>query len=43
MYVSIVFLFYFSILLLKKTETNREEISKLVRAVAIDNAHHAKK
>jgi len=30
-------------MLLKKTEKNREEISELVRTIAIEQAKHAKK
>lgn len=42
-YASIIFLTYFVLLLLKKTEANREEISRLVRALAVEKAKHAKK
>lgn len=42
-YASIIFLIYFVLLLLRKTESNREEISRLVRTLAIEQAHHAKK
>ncbi len=42
-YASIIFLLYFSLFLLKKTESNREEISKLVRTIAVERAKHAKK
>ena len=34
-YVSIIFLMYFVLLLLAKTEKNREDITRLVREVAI--------
>lgn len=42
-YTSIIFLFYFSILLLRKTETNREQLTAVIREFALQNAQHAKK
>jgi hypothetical protein len=37
-YTSIIFLFYFVLLLLRKTEANREELTRLIRELAISNA-----
>lgn len=37
-YVSIIFLIYFVLLLLRKLEENKEDITKLVREIAIQNA-----
>lgn len=37
-YTSIIFLFYFVLLLLQKIEATREEVTKLVREIAIQNA-----
>lgn len=37
-YASIIFLFYFVLLLLQKVETTREEVTRLVREIAIQNA-----
>lgn len=37
-YVSIVFLFYFVILLLNKIEENREDMTKLIREIALQNS-----
>ncbi|MDD3302935.1 MAG: DUF2304 family protein [Candidatus Gracilibacteria bacterium] len=37
-YVSILFLFYFALLLLRKTEDNRDDLTKFVRELAIDNS-----
>ena len=37
-YASIVFLFYFVLLLLQKVESTREEVTRLVRELAIQNA-----
>lgn len=37
-YASIIFLFYFVLLLLRKVETTREEVTKLVREIAIQSA-----
>jgi len=37
-YVSIIFLIYFVLLLLRKLEDNKEDITKLVREIAIQNA-----
>lgn len=37
-YISIIFLFYFVLLLLRKVEATREEVTKLVREIAIQNA-----
>lgn len=37
-YSSIIFLLYFSILLLNKIETNKEDITSLVREIAISNS-----
>ncbi len=37
-YASIIFLFYFVLLLLRKVENTREEITKLVREIALHNA-----
>lgn len=34
-YVSIVFLFYFVLLLLNKTEKNREDVTRLVREISV--------
>ena len=36
-YASIIFLFYFVLLLLRKVELTREEVTKLVRELAIQN------
>lgn len=37
-YVSIIFLFYFVLLLLRKTEANREELTRIIRELALQNA-----
>lgn len=37
-YWSIIFLIYFSLLLLKKVEDNRDDITRLVREIAIENS-----
>ena len=37
-YVSIIFLFYFVLLLLRKIENTREEVTRLVREIALQNA-----
>ena len=37
-YASIIFLFYFVLLLLRKVETTREEVTRLIREIAIQNA-----
>lgn len=37
-YVSIIFLIYFVLLLLRKLEWNKEDITKLIREIAIQNA-----
>jgi hypothetical protein len=37
-YSSIIFLFYFVLLLLRKIEDTREEVTSLVREIAIQNA-----
>ena len=37
-YMSIIFLFYFVLLLLRKVENTREEVTRLVREIAIQNA-----
>ncbi len=37
-YMSIIFLFYFVLLLLRKTESNREELTRIIREIAIQNA-----
>lgn len=37
-YASIIFLFYFVLLLLQKVESTREEVTRLVREIAISNA-----
>ncbi len=37
-YASIIFLYYFVLLLLQKVEATREEVTKLVREIAIQNA-----
>lgn len=37
-YISIIFLFYFVLLLLRKVEKQREEISRLVREIALQNS-----
>ena len=37
-YTSVVFLFYFVLLLLRKTETNREELTRIIRELALENA-----
>lgn len=37
-YTSIIFLFYFVLLLLRKVEATREEVTKLVREIALQNA-----
>lgn len=37
-YASIIFLLYFSLLLLSKVENNREDISRLIREMAIENS-----
>ena len=36
--ITIIFLFYFVLLLLRKTEANREELTRLIRELAISNA-----
>jgi hypothetical protein len=42
-YASIVFLFYFVLLLLQKVESQRQEITRLVREIAFEKNYHAKK
>ena len=42
-YTSIVFLFYFVLLLLQKVESQRQEITHLVREIALEKNTHAKK
>jgi hypothetical protein len=42
-YTSITFLFYFVILLLQKTEGNREELTRVIREAALSNVVYAKK
>ena len=37
-YASIIFLIYFSLLLLRKVESNKEDITRLVREIAINNS-----
>jgi hypothetical protein len=37
-YSSIIFLIYFSLLLLRKIESNREELTSLIREIAINNS-----
>ncbi len=37
-YASIVFLYYFVLLLLRKTESNREELTRIIREFALENA-----
>ncbi|NUJ98134.1 DUF2304 family protein [Candidatus Gracilibacteria bacterium] len=37
-YSSIIFLIYFSLLLLRKTEENRSDLTKIVREIAIENS-----
>ncbi len=37
-YASIIFLLYFTLLLLSKVENNREDISRLIREMAIENS-----
>lgn len=37
-YVSIIFLIYFVLLLLRKLEENKEDVTKLIREIAIQNA-----
>jgi hypothetical protein len=37
-YMSIIFLFYFVLLLLRKTESNREELTRIIREFALNNA-----
>lgn len=41
-YVSVVFLFYFSLLLLSKIESQREELTRLVRELALHDKHAKK-
>ena len=41
-YGSIIFLFYFVLLLLRKTEANREELTRIVREFAIQSSHEKK-
>lgn len=42
-YGSIVFLFYFVLLLLQKVESQREDLTRLVRELALAKHHHEKK
>lgn len=42
-YMSIVFLFYFVLLLLQKVEHNRQQMTELIRKLAIEETDHAKK
>jgi len=42
-YGSIVFLFYFVLLLLEKVETQREELTRLVRELSLSGTKHGKK
>ncbi len=42
-YGSIVFLFYFVLLLLEKIERQREELTRLVRELSLRDPEHAKK
>jgi hypothetical protein len=42
-YGSIVFLFYFVLLLLQKVESQRQDITRLIRSIALDSHHHEKK
>jgi small membrane protein len=37
-YASIIFLFYFVLLLLRKVENTREEVTRLIREIALSNA-----
>jgi hypothetical protein len=37
-YGGIIFLFYFVLLLLRKTESNREELTRIIRELALENA-----
>ena len=39
-YTSIIFLWYFSLLLLRKVESEREHITRLVRELALHNSEH---
>ena len=41
-YSSIIFLLYFSLLLLSKVESSREDVTKLVREIALQNAQKRK-
>ncbi len=42
-YGSIIFLFYFVLLLLKKVEASRQELTNLIREIALQNTINAKK
>lgn len=42
-YSSIIFLFYFVLLLLRKVEANRQELTNLIREIALQNTINAKK
>ena len=39
-YGSIVFLFYFSLLLLQKVEGQRQELTRIIRELALDKTTH---
>ncbi len=41
-YGSIIFLFYFVLLLLRKVESNREELTRIVREFALQSSHEKK-
>gem|GEM_PF-6548231 len=38
MYGAIIFLIYFALLLLRKVEHNKEDITRLVREIALNNS-----
>jgi len=40
-YTSITFLFYFVIFLLRKTESNHEDLTRITREIALQNAQYA--
>lgn len=42
-YGSIIFLFYFTLLLLRKVEGNREELTRIIREVSLQNSIDEKK
>lgn len=40
-YIGITFLFYFVLLLLRKTDSNHEELTRITRELALQNIHYA--